>query len=137
MTGVQAALDADRVRGGHQGLGQHLAAEHPLQGGVGLTGPEQPDLDLFQFQQIEQIGHRLRHGVSLLSAPATTCAPDAARRPPRRRRACRLDRPPTDAAHLFAHSGTSYSSVFSRSARNRSNSAPISSALGTERDSSA
>ena len=57
--------DRHRTRGGDQRLGQHLAAEDPLQQGVGLSRPEQVDLDLLEIEQIDQLIHRLRHGASL------------------------------------------------------------------------
>jgi hypothetical protein len=37
----------------HQALGQHFAAEDPLQLSVWLSCPKQPDLDLLQVQKVE------------------------------------------------------------------------------------
>ena len=59
-------------RGG-QRLGQHLAAEDPLQLGVGLPRPEQPDLDLLQVEQVDQLVDGLRHGLSLSAGAPVTC----------------------------------------------------------------
>ena len=56
MQRVQHPGDRHRPRRGDQGLGQHLSAEGPLQRGVGLPGAEQPDLDLLEVEQVDQLG---------------------------------------------------------------------------------
>jgi hypothetical protein len=49
--------DRHRARGGDQRLGQHLPTEDPLQQGVGLSRPEEVDLDLLEIEQIDQLVH--------------------------------------------------------------------------------
>jgi len=46
-------------------LGQYLPTEDSLQLGVRLPRSEQPDLDLLELQQIDQLTDGLRHAVSL------------------------------------------------------------------------
>jgi hypothetical protein len=78
---VQHPGDHDRTRRRDQRLRQHLAAEHPLQLGVRLAGPEQPDFDFLQIEQVDELGHRLGHGLRLLgSARASSASVGIARR---------------------------------------------------------
>ena len=67
MQRVQHPGDRDRPGRGDQRLGQHLAAEDPLQLGVRLARPEQPDLDLLEVEQIDQLVNGLGHPSSLSS----------------------------------------------------------------------
>ncbi len=67
MQRVQHPGDHDCPGCGDQGLGQHLAAEDPLQLGVRLAGPEESDFDLLEVEQIDQLVNGLGHPRSLSS----------------------------------------------------------------------
>ena len=59
--------DRDRPGRGGQCLSQHLATEDPLELGVRLAGPEEPDFDLLEVEQIDQLVNGLGHPWSLSS----------------------------------------------------------------------
>ena len=71
---MQHSGDRHGPGGGDERLGQHFAAEDSLQLSVRLPRPKQPDLDLLQVQQIDELDKGLRHDRSLVvSGPATFC----------------------------------------------------------------
>jgi hypothetical protein len=71
---MQDAGDDHCAGRGHHRLGQHLAAENSLQLSIRLSCPEQSDLDLLQFQQIDQVADGLRHARSLSTQPGISAA---------------------------------------------------------------
>ena len=62
MQRVHHPGDRSRPGGRRQGLGEHLAAEHPLQRAVRLAGAEQVALDLLQVEEVDQLVDGRHHG---------------------------------------------------------------------------
>ena len=62
MQRVHLALGLDAAAGGHQRLGGHLPAEHPLQGrGRRLRAAVEVELEPLDVQDVDELGHGGRH----------------------------------------------------------------------------
>ncbi|PRD36378.1 UNVERIFIED_CONTAM: hypothetical protein NCL1_08867 [Trichonephila clavipes] len=61
MQRMRQALAVDRAAGRHQGLAQHLAAEHVLAEVIVALATEQVDFQVFQIEQLQQLLHHDRH----------------------------------------------------------------------------
>ncbi len=60
MERVDVAL-GDRPSGGHEGLGGHLAPEHPLALLLGLGASEDVDLDGLEIEELDELVEGFAH----------------------------------------------------------------------------